>query len=286
MSPDPAPVEEPVVFSCEGENLLGILHHGDAHAEVGVVLIVGGPQYRVGSHRQFVLVSRALAAHGFPSLRFDYRGMGDSTGEARRFEAVGTDIGCAIDLLQRHSGAKKIVLWGLCDAASAALMYAASDPRVVALVLLNPWVHTDATEAAARLGSYYGERLTNRDFWRKLLGLKLNWADSLQSLIQVLKNAGRSRLGGHDAALEATHFLARMQRGWERFSGRVFLILSGQDLTADEFRSLIRTSPAWQRLRETRVTATLEVKQANHTFSSQHWRGEVEDATVKWLKTL
>lgn len=281
-----APLEEAMVFACEGETLLGILHHAAPAAEIGVLVIVGGPQYRVGSHRQFVLAARTLARQGFSTLRFDYRGMGDSTGEARTFEAIDTDIRCAIDVLQQHTQAKKIVLWGLCDAASAALMYAASDPRVTALVLLNPWVHTNATAAAARLGSYYGERLLNRDFWRKLLGLQINWSDSLRSLIDVLKVTGRSRLAGPESTPESTHFLARMQRGWEHFGGRVFLILSGQDLTADEFRSLVRTSPEWRKLRDTRGTDTLECKEANHTFSSHKWREEVEDATVKWLKTL
>ena len=48
--------------------------------------MVGGPQYRVGSHRQFTLMARAFAAAGYPVLRFDYRGIGDSEGESRGFE--------------------------------------------------------------------------------------------------------------------------------------------------------------------------------------------------------
>jgi alpha/beta superfamily hydrolase len=48
-----------------------------------VLVIVGGPQYRAGSHRQFTLLARSLAEQGFAVLRFDYRGMGDSTGAMR-----------------------------------------------------------------------------------------------------------------------------------------------------------------------------------------------------------
>src|SRR5690349_24048098 len=54
----------------------------------GVLLVVGGPQYRVGSHRQFALLCRRLAGRGVPALRFDYRGMGDADGAARTFESV------------------------------------------------------------------------------------------------------------------------------------------------------------------------------------------------------
>ena len=59
--------------------------------------MVGGPQYRVGSHRQFALLARRLAAAGTACMRFDYRGMGDSTGDSRTFEHIEHDLRCAIE---------------------------------------------------------------------------------------------------------------------------------------------------------------------------------------------
>ena len=57
-------------------------------------------------------------------MRFDFRGMGDSTGELRDFEEVNEDIGAAINAFQAHCPQlERIVLWGLCDAASASLLY-------------------------------------------------------------------------------------------------------------------------------------------------------------------
>ena len=116
---------------CHDNTLIGVLHRGYDDASVGVVVVVGGPQYRVGSHRQFVLLARALAYAGIPVLRFDYRGMGDSPGEPRQFGDVDDDIKAAINTLcENVTTLKKIVIWGLCDAASAALFYAHKDPRV------------------------------------------------------------------------------------------------------------------------------------------------------------
>src|SRR5262245_60307703 len=71
------PVERAVVFGCEGEELLGVLHEPASDgatgtpASTGVIIVVGGPQYRVGSHRQFVLMARELARRGHAVLRFD-----------------------------------------------------------------------------------------------------------------------------------------------------------------------------------------------------------------------
>ena len=92
--------EEALVFSAGGEELLGIIAKPEIPQDCGVLIVVGGPQYRVGSHRQFLLLSRRLASEGYPSMRFDYRGMGDSGGAMRDFDDISDDIGAAIEALQ------------------------------------------------------------------------------------------------------------------------------------------------------------------------------------------
>jgi len=84
--------ERPLLFDCEGERLVGMLALPEKPSRVAVIVVVGGPQYRAGAHRQFVQLSRRLAEAGFPALRFDYRGMGDSSGMPRTFEECGPDI--------------------------------------------------------------------------------------------------------------------------------------------------------------------------------------------------
>ena len=76
-------LEDPLSFGCGDETLIGVLARPALETRVGVVIVVGGPQTHVGSHRQFVLLSRHLAAGGVPCFRFDVRGMGDSTGITR-----------------------------------------------------------------------------------------------------------------------------------------------------------------------------------------------------------
>ena len=58
--------EQAFVFPCAGERLLGIVTMPECPRATGVLLVVGGPQYRVGSHRQFLLLSRALAECWIP----------------------------------------------------------------------------------------------------------------------------------------------------------------------------------------------------------------------------
>jgi hypothetical protein len=75
-----------------------------------------------------------------------------------------------------------------------------------------------------------------------------------------------------------------MEDGLRRFSGRVLLILSGKDLTADEFRGVVSRSERWKALlADARVTQR-ELPEANHTFSRHEWRDRVARWTAEWVK--
>lgn len=61
--------EHALLLPCGQDTLVGVLSLPDAPSNTAVVIVVGGPQYRVGSHRQFVLLARALYADlGFEEI--------------------------------------------------------------------------------------------------------------------------------------------------------------------------------------------------------------------------
>ncbi len=274
--------EETTLFYCEGEPLVGILAKPAAPADTGVVLIVGGPQYRAGSHRQFVLLSRALAAAGYAVLRFDYRGMGDSSGAQRDFESVSSDVGAAIDQLQqRVPSAQRVVLWGLCDGASAALLYCyeAQDPRVNGLCLLNPWVRSEASLAKTQVKHYYTQRLRQKEFWVKLLSGKV----ALSALSGFAAKLRQSTGGSAHPPKVAGTFQQRMAYAWHRFPGRILLILSGDDYTAKEFIEYAQTNVAWKNHLGHLQLSRHDIHGVDHTFSNAAARQQVELITLKWL---
>ena len=292
--------EVPLIFDCAGAQLLGILHRGAADAQRAVIVVVGGPQYRVGSHRQFVLLARHLAAAGIPTLRFDYRGMGDSEGDPRSFETIQHDIAAAIDcLFHQLPTLRQVVLWGLCDAASASALYARGDHRVAGLVLLNPWVRTPGGEAEAYLRHYYTQRILSRDFWLKLLRGGVRFRDSLRALSGFIRSAAgkvplaespeprADRVAASDPPSRPGMDLPqRMLRNLGEFRGLVLLILSGKDLIASEFTDLFRAVPAWSEWLHRKTVVRRDITDADHTFSCETWRAQVDDATLAWLGSL
>lgn len=277
--------ESVLSFACEGEPLVGILAEPEGIvADVGVLIIVGGPQYRVGSHRQFALLARHLAANGFTALRFDYRSMGDSPGEARDFLGVDADIGAAVDaLLAARPALKRVVLWGLCDAASAALLYLDStpDPRIAGVALLNPWARSAATLAQTHVKHYYWRRLRQPEFWLKLLrgGVGLTALRGLGSNLRLARGSSKARA-------DSRSFQDRMATGLRGFDGPALLILSGDDYTAREFSLHAQASPAWAGLLDNPRLQCASLAEADHTFSGPGQATGVAVITLNWLSKI
>ncbi len=280
--------EHVLTMRCKDAVLLGVVSRPDCALKlgvVGVVMVVGGPQYRVGSHRQFVLLARCLAQAGYPVLRFDYRGMGDSEGTVRNFDAIDDDIAAAIGALQLACPeVEQVVLWGLCDGATASVLYcgATQDVRVAGLCLLNPWVRSDATLARTHLKHYYRNRLLQGAFWRKLMAGEFDVLRAVRGLWTNVK-ASRER-PRTQASLQP--FQDRMAIALRHFSGSVLLILSTNDYTAKEFVEYVRSEPIWRGTLERPSLQRVEISGADHTFSSQQWRIAAEQAVLNWMTSL
>jgi uncharacterized protein len=270
--------EYPVVFDCLGSQLMGIVHDSVRQSDVVFVIVVGGPQYRVGSHRMFVELARALAAEGFPSLRFDCRGMGDSDGTFTSFENLTDDIRTAIDCALKATATRRVVLIGLCDGASASAMYGFQDARVSGMVLMNPWVRTEAGEAKARVRHYYGARVLQREFWRQLIGGEVKVVESVVSFVRNLRSASRPL----DAA---TTWVDQMLVALSTFKGRVLCVLSEQDLVAQEFSLLVQSSSAWNRLILGSNVRRDSLEGADHTFSGEGQMRRIVCAIVEWTES-
>lgn len=272
--------ERAVTFDCGAEALVGIVTIPASPGERGVLIVVGGPQYRAGSHRQLLLLSRDLGANGIPVMRFDNRGMGDSEGDMRRFNAIEEDLRVAIDAFFANvPRLREVVVWGLCGAASAALLYAHGDPRVTGLFLANPWVRTDDGLAKTMLKRHYGPRLLDRKLWMKVLRGELNVVRALVDIARTVRRAVRSGSAPDEP------FPARMAEGLMWFKGKVLVYLSGNDFTAREFEDMCATSTLWQRAIARSDLEWRRLPEANHTFSTRGWRDDVNRWTREWVKS-
>ncbi|WP_404333374.1 hydrolase 1, exosortase A system-associated [Sphingomonas sp. MMS12-HWE2-04] len=174
-----------IAFPCAGETLVGTLDK--APGTTGLLIVSGGNEIRCGAHRGMAMLAARLAEAGHPVLRFDRRGIGDSTGTNRGFESSAEDIAAAVALLRAEAGVARVVAFGNCDAATALILFHAG-LGIDALLLANPWLvepQGDLPPAPA-IRSHYAARLRDPAQWLRLLrgGVDLNkLGKGLQSIL-------------------------------------------------------------------------------------------------------
>ena len=222
-------------------------------------------------------------------MRFDYRGMGDSEGSARTFESIGSDIGAAIDaFFGSVPGVRRVVLWGLCDAASAILFFANRDPWIAGLVLVNPWARSPEGLARTQIRHYYLSRLKDPEFWAKVRSGGVNIRTAARGFLGSVRRAlgigGEASMAAptvHGAQPAKRPLVERMLSGMQRFSGKVLFVISGDDLTAREFLDAVASSRAWQRAMQEARVEQRSLPDANHTFSRKVWRDQIASWTIE-----
>lgn len=168
-----APLVERTQLIGPHKSLVGVFTHpakegGDGQVKPMVVILNSGIIHRVGPNRLGVILARALAGQGYPVLRFDLSGIGDSEPRSDHLaplDAALADIRDVLDWAEVQQSARRFILIGLCSGADHAVIYAGSDPRVRGLAIMDPTV----PPTRRFLIRQYLRRLNNAGLWRRLL---------------------------------------------------------------------------------------------------------------------
>lgn len=169
-----------IEFSCAGETLIGTLDEGAG--TTGLLIVSGGNEIRIGAHRGMAQLAEQVARADYPVLRFDRRGIGDSSGENGGFESSAADIAAAAQAF-RETGVEKIIAFGNCDAATA-LAFFHAPAGIDGLLLANPWTieTVDEMPPAAAIRSHYAAKLRDPKEWLRLLRGGVNIAKLAKGL--------------------------------------------------------------------------------------------------------
>lgn len=137
-----APAAQPIVFDAAGGWCVGWYHAPAAPARgLAVVLCPPAGYEAICSYPTYVQLARSLAGAGFPVLRFDYPGTGDSAGDEREPGQLAgwlASIEAAVQQARRRSGAAGVALFGLRLGGTLAVTAAARLGGVDGLVLWAP----------------------------------------------------------------------------------------------------------------------------------------------------
>ena len=223
----------PVLFPCEGNWLVGTVD--EAPGTRGLLIVTGGNEVRSGAWAGQAQLAARIAAAGFPVMRFDRRGVGDSEGGNGGYNTSGPDIAAALAAFREEvTQLSRVIGWGNCDGASALML--AGGAGCDGLVLSNPWTLGEEAEGEApappppeMLRDHYKRRLRDPAALKRLLTGKVG----LKSLLSSLRSAATPAA----PKVELTGLAREMDEGLAGFAGDIRFLIAERDRTGQAFRA-------------------------------------------------
>jgi pimeloyl-ACP methyl ester carboxylesterase len=247
-----------------------------------VVILNTGIVHRVGHHRMYVSMSRKLAAAGHVVLRFDLSGIGDSEQRNDKLSTINSslaDIKEALDFLAANKLASRFVLIGLCSGADHAVLYAAADPRVVGLVLMDPTIPPTTRYYV----HYILQRLTTLRNWASVAAGRSGLLSMLRSQLAYRLRPSR---GSSGLTLETLKFSPHLGQSYAGSVAHGVRILAA--FTSISPRQTYR-SQILEAFPQTAFEDSLRLEHfshSDHLFSDRNDRSRLDQLVLDWLGAL
>jgi exosortase A-associated hydrolase 1 len=257
-----------LTFPCEGATLGATLDA--AEGDTGLMLVTGGSQTRIGSHRMYENLAEALAENHISCLRFDRRGVGDSEGEDPGFRGSAPDLIAAASALRAACPRlTRLYGFGLCDGATALALFG-DEARLDGLILVNPWlVEAEAGDPPpAAIRAHYRERLLSLEGWKRFLSGRVNYGKLLRG-IRKMGGAAPTSLGRDVAEALARH---RLPTQWILATGDATAIAAEAEFATPDYRRL--------------AIEPMRVDTDSHTFARRGDEAALLDLVMESIRCL
>jgi alpha-beta hydrolase superfamily lysophospholipase len=285
-------IETGIVFA--RRRLAGVLVEPSTPSDnPAVILLNTGADHHVGPHRFYVPLARSWAELGFPVLRFDLAGLGDSefndavpVSDSYPSSALG-DVQEAISFMHHERGYSRIILAGLCSGGFHAIH--ASDASLTAIIAVNPPLYHHAGDPILPDPHYnnhtearrVAKSLLQAGKWRRLIQGDVDVATALGVVVRRCVTATR----------ELGSAIKRWTRG-EQSDGQaaaklfldglpIHLVFNQGDKAQVFFDREI--APRLRRRRHATSVTLDTVTGADHTFMQLRWQRALADVMTKQL---
>lgn len=253
----------PIVFENEGQKIFAVFHRPISHHKVPAVLVCHGlGGNKAGRYRLYVVLASLLAKEGIATLRFDFRGAGDSEGEFSSTTVDGqiSDALKAFQLLYGDNAidSNRIGLFGRSFGGAIGIMAAQKFNHIKSIVLWAPLFNGDDWH----------------DKWQLIQDGSLSHARQQEEL----------RVEGQQGSLEffEQFFKIHLDSSVKKFEALPFLHIQGEKDNVINIKQADFFADSRKNARG--MTKFIRLPDADHHFSVIEDQHVALDATVDWFK--
>jgi len=250
-----------VNFLSKGERVAGMLHLPEKTPAPAVIFCHGFTGNRIEAHRLFVHAAREFCKKGFTSLRFDFRGCGESEGSYHSITISDEveDLKNALNFLYGRDEVLKdgIGVIGLSLGGVISILTSVEDQRIKAVCTWSS--PADLKELESNIKNIFGEIKLNKLILKSHIDLPSGDRIGRKFLLDALK---------HDVLKNVA-----------KISPRPIFIVHG---TNDQLVPLSHAEKLFNASREPREKYFVEG--ADHTFNRWDWQWQVIEHSIEFFK--
>lgn len=270
-------MEFPITIPQGDEILCADLTPGGTTA---VLILSGWGGTRYGPQRILLQTAQALAAQGITTLRLDFRGRGDSSGDASTvtLDSMIEDTVTAIRWLRSKQHITHLQMIGLCSGGNVALGAASWLPDEVEQVIcwsLLPFMEDKLQVKQSGQRKALWRQLLKKAFnpqsWRKLLHGEANVRGAINVVVKEKEGDEEEK----QRKTSQRDILANLTT----FQGKLHLIYGSQDPEASGAQAFFTN---WCQVNKIPLDVHV-ITDAPHNFYTAAWTKEVIAQTASWV---
>lgn len=299
-------IEESLFIKSVDSQLFGILIQPvNKNKDICFIFIASGMLHRIGPHRLYVKLARALSKYGYSSIRFDPQGLGDSSGHIEddylnnlyfqiQHGKFVNDTITIINYLRKNYKFNQFYLIGLCGGAVTAFLTAnkhAAIKKVVSMGLdikLSP-VNKNIEEVSKSFADFvikgYIKNFFNLQSWRNLFKGNTDFSLVKSAIISKINSIYKKDTDNQKSSLHPRLNFA-LYKEFEKFikkDGRVLFLFSEYEKYWMEFKTEVlgKLLPFNNLLDERYQIKT--ISKANHNLALPEWQQEALETIINFL---
>ena len=305
--------EKAVSFAVDGQPINGILATPENDAPKGVIIFSHGwSGFRAGPADLLTNLARTFAANGYSSIRFDYRGRGESQGDGLNASLVtmADDLVAAVAAAKSETGFDKPILCGLCSGGNVVVGTLKRIPQAKALLLMSVYPFSDGDAFGRDIHrtfhylSVYWQKLWRGDTWSRFFKGDVSLKSVCNVIFGHLLKRGANKKKEEGTATQTTEdgknklpkaakAAAVESRSQGKEPPKKHLANLRPDLPGVMLYGLADPDATaaikyfGDYINENKLPIQMHtIEGANHNFSSLEWRRTIEGHMLSFLSTL